>query len=869
MIGKTVGHYSVLEELGRGGMGEVYLAEDTRLERKVALKFLPYFASQDETEKARFIQEAKAAARLSHANIAQVHEIGEEEGRLYIVMEYVSGGSLRDVLDEAKGRPLPLEKVLAWAQQTAEGLAEAHNHRIVHRDIKPDNLMLNQKGQIKITDFGLARLETTTRLTVSGAQLGTVNYMSPEQVLGKAVDHRADLFSLGTTLYELLTGHRAFEGSDANSTYYAILNETVDPLDRYCRDLPAGIESLVVKLLEKDPTLRIQSADDVASEVRRIQRPKEVPHTPAYRKLSIRERIRRIPKHAWTVLSLLLIALSLQAIPSVASYRRLVREVIYRDFAAKVHDSSGMRPRMGAYSVIELPFERWIVSNEIFFAKIQGLKQAGGLDAQIASALLTYAQALRASWGGVSQGTLVEAADRDLTSAIERFRIPYLYSLRSTMRFIFVSWRSSYPLPVDSLAEWSAQEAMRLEPQNGFHALLAAIGLIHREDFEAAEELLGRAAHAEEFRVYWSEYFAALERAMQTINAYNPRWQVLIDDVAYYFYREVSRELSYFLYWHSRESRSLGRPESPEINRRRSDLVEILGYRIWLDPTGNEYRFRTGYDLVSNAVARATNASTYSESELELKRMQTASLASIMPHLYRGLYAEIDSGEDQSYDSGVFMFSLLFMSLYMSAITVLCLLTYRYEQGTGRLSSKSPLGRYYCEVRYLMAWAVLSVPALLIVPIPIGRADTIVTIISLLAMQLALIGLIYPVTVNHPLAGHEPERKEGIISYFLRHQRKVGTYALVLTIACLTLILTTALAEEPVDFFRRELSTLSYYWPLIFPLVSLPIVLRASVRSNPEDVMQSFFRKELLLFASTALAASIFLAIESTSRIVT
>jgi len=238
MEGSKVGHYTILEKLGSGGMGEVWLAEDTRLERKVALKFLPHFAAQDETEKARFIQEAKAAAKLSHANIAQVYEIGEENGRLYIVMEYVPGGSLRDVLDEAKGKSLPLEKVLTWVQQTAEGLAEAHSHGIIHRDIKPDNLMLTEKGQVKITDFGLARLETATRLTASGTTLGTVNYMSPEVVTGKEVDHRSDLFSLGATFFELLTGQQVFRGEDANSTYFAILNQSVDPLTRYRKDLP-------------------------------------------------------------------------------------------------------------------------------------------------------------------------------------------------------------------------------------------------------------------------------------------------------------------------------------------------------------------------------------------------------------------------------------------------------------------------------------------------------------------------------------------------------------------------------------------------------------------------------------------------------
>jgi len=298
MKDQQVGHYKILEKLGSGGMGEVWLAEDTRLERKVALKFLPYFAAQDETEKARFIQEAKAAAKLSHANIAQVYEIGEEEGRLYIVMEYVSGGSLRDVLDEAKGKSLPLEKVLTWVQQTAEGLAEAHSHGIIHRDIKPDNLMLTEKGQVKITDFGLARLETATRLTASGTTLGTVNYMSPELITGKDVDHRSDLFSLGATFYELLTGQQAYTGQDANSTYYAILNASIDPITRFRSDLPGGLDNVVSKLLERDPLLRYQSSPEVATDIRRILQPVSTSSLlPA-----VRLSILRFGRQAWPVI---------------------------------------------------------------------------------------------------------------------------------------------------------------------------------------------------------------------------------------------------------------------------------------------------------------------------------------------------------------------------------------------------------------------------------------------------------------------------------------------------------------------------------------------------------------------------------------
>ncbi|MFC1559374.1 protein kinase, partial [Gemmatimonadota bacterium] len=289
-----------------GGMGEVWLAEDTRLDRKVALKFLPHFAAQDENEKARFSQEAKAAARLSHAHIAQVYEIGEEDSRLYIVMEYVSGGSLRDQLDEARGKSLPLEEVMRWVEQTAEGLAEAHRQGITHRDIKPDNLMLTEAGEVKITDFGLARLETATRLTASGTTLGTVNYMSPELITGKDVDHRADLFSLGATFYELLSGQQAFAGADATAIFYAILNESVEPVARYRKDLPEGLEGILDKLLERRPSLRYQSALEVATDLRRMLGYTTTITPLAVWRRSFKRALKRIPGFAWVAAVLLI-----------------------------------------------------------------------------------------------------------------------------------------------------------------------------------------------------------------------------------------------------------------------------------------------------------------------------------------------------------------------------------------------------------------------------------------------------------------------------------------------------------------------------------------------------------------------------------
>lgn len=268
---RAFGRYRLFELLGAGGMGEVWLAEDTHLERKVAIKLLPHHAAADESDRIRFLREAKATAQLDHPNIAQVYEIGEEEGELFIAMAYVDGGSVKDRLNAASGRPLPLDEVLDWILQAAEGLAEAHRHGIIHRDIKPDNLMLAGTGLLKITDFGLARLDTSTKLTASGSTLGTVNYMSPEQALGSDVDHRCDLFSLGATLYELLTGRPPFEGPDASAIYYSILHDEPDPIYRYRRDIDPALELLVSKLLQKDSRLRYQSAKEVVADLKRLK----------------------------------------------------------------------------------------------------------------------------------------------------------------------------------------------------------------------------------------------------------------------------------------------------------------------------------------------------------------------------------------------------------------------------------------------------------------------------------------------------------------------------------------------------------------------------------------------------------------------
>ncbi len=270
MIGKTIGQFEIVKKIGEGGMGEVWLAEDTLLERKVVLKFLPRHLSVTDSDEARFLQEARAAARLNHPNIVQIHEMGEVDERSFIVMEYMEGGSLRNRLNEVEGGPIPIPEIVDWTLQTSEGLKEAHNKGIIHRDIKPDNLMLGPKGQVKITDFGLARIKSSPRLTQSGAMMNTAAYASPEQVKGIDVDHRSDLFSLGATFYELLTGENPFNAGDLHAIYYAITAKDPDSPSSLRSDVSPELDEIVIQLLQKNPEERYQSAEEIASDLKAI-----------------------------------------------------------------------------------------------------------------------------------------------------------------------------------------------------------------------------------------------------------------------------------------------------------------------------------------------------------------------------------------------------------------------------------------------------------------------------------------------------------------------------------------------------------------------------------------------------------------------
>ncbi len=266
MIGQTISHYKILEKLGQGGMGVVYKAKDLKLNRMVALKFLPPSLTADPEAKERFVQEAHAASSLQHENICTIHDIDETEvGQLFIVMDYYSGTTLKVHL--AHGAMAIVEAVHI-AMQIAQGLAEAHEKGIVHRDIKPANIMITEKGQVKIMDFGLAKLVGEAHLTRTGSTVGTVAYMSPEQARGEEVDHRSDIWSLGVVLYEMLTGKLPFRADYEAAMIYSILNENPQSLLSFRSDLPDYLEQIIVKSLKKDIGQRFQSMDDLLKDLK-------------------------------------------------------------------------------------------------------------------------------------------------------------------------------------------------------------------------------------------------------------------------------------------------------------------------------------------------------------------------------------------------------------------------------------------------------------------------------------------------------------------------------------------------------------------------------------------------------------------------
>ena len=270
MIGKTISHYRILEKLGEGGMGVVYKAEDLKLKRCVALKFLPPELTRDAKAKERFVHEAQAASALEHPNICAIHEIDEApDGQMFIVMPRYDGESVAAKIERG---PLKLDEALDVAAQIAQGLAKAHEQKIIHRDIKPANVLITKDGLVKIVDFGLAKLSGRTKLTRTGTAPGTVSYMSPEQLRGGDIDHRSDIWALGVVLYEMITGETPFRGDYEQAMSYSIMNEAPKPLRSLRPDVPAEVERLIEKTLSKDPNERYQKSTELLGALQAVKR---------------------------------------------------------------------------------------------------------------------------------------------------------------------------------------------------------------------------------------------------------------------------------------------------------------------------------------------------------------------------------------------------------------------------------------------------------------------------------------------------------------------------------------------------------------------------------------------------------------------
>lgn len=383
-VGPIISHYRVRSRLGAGGMGEVYLADDLTLDRKVAVKVLPQNKQLDDNLRLRLIREARAAARLDHPNICSIYEVGEAEGHSFIAMQYIEGESLADRI---KFKPLDLRQSLDIAIQIADALAEAHSRGIIHRDIKPQNMMLTPRGQVKILDFGLAKLtgqfqgedaDTQFVLTQSGAAVGTVPYMSPEQIRAQPVDLRTDIFSFGITLYELLTGRHPFEAESPAAIASGVLTEDQPPLARFAAKIPAELERIVHKCLEKEMDRRYQSSREIVIDLQNLQRDLFYSSSMAARASGLTTAPKFVDKRK--AAAVLLIALT--ALAALAAYL-----IIWR--------SSGAGPTYNSIAV--LPFNTFTsdpdteyLSDGITDSLINSLSLIPGLKVMSRSAVFRY-----------------------------------------------------------------------------------------------------------------------------------------------------------------------------------------------------------------------------------------------------------------------------------------------------------------------------------------------------------------------------------------------------------------------------------------------------------------------------------------------
>jgi len=406
--GTVIGHYRIVEKIGAGGMGEVYLAEDAKLDRSVALKFLSPHLCQDEACRKRFEREAQAAAKLDHPNIVTVYEVGEFQGRPFFAMQHIEGRSLHEY---SSHHELSISQVLEIGIQIAEGLQAAHEKGVTHRDIKPANVLIDSHGRARILDFGLASVAGVDHLTKTGSTLGTVGYMSPEQLGGETVDHRTDVFSLGVVLYELITGRQPFKGDSDAATSRNIIDLEPEPLARYKAEVSAEVQRIISKALIKDRNLRYQHADELAADLRGIAAKHQIMSPPPDQEPS-RKRLRfAIPSSFLVIIVALLLILKPWRLvieptqEAVAGENRLA--IMYFDNMADPADSSRLGEIIANLLITDLTESQYlrVVSSQRLYdiLKLMGKEGVKRVDKAVATQVAEKAQAKWMLLGSILQ----------------------------------------------------------------------------------------------------------------------------------------------------------------------------------------------------------------------------------------------------------------------------------------------------------------------------------------------------------------------------------------------------------------------------------------------------------------------------------